>query len=180
METLIPEELSTTDTDIESDSLSWLAPVPTGTPDTDDPELNITCRTKSALAAVPDIIAQVLPLLAIDGQTLKVNFILNANHRFAPGQAPQICSVSIDDRSGIIWLQSKSMNLFQVNFPSKAELAIQNQLRARLKFQRFGVPIVFAFRLKYREGPATPRQAKKVVLLATIMPNSRVVVLSRA
>jgi hypothetical protein len=175
METVTPAELSATDT--EPDSLGWLTPVPAGTPDTDDPELNITCRTKSALAAVPDIVSQVLPLLVIDGQTLEVNFLLNANHRFVPGQAPQTCSVSIDD---IIWLQGRSMNLFQVDFPSKEQLAMQNQLRARLKFQRFGVPIVFAFRLKYREGPATPRKAKKVVLLATIMPNSRVVTLSRA
>jgi hypothetical protein len=175
MDTLSPVELAAVET--PEDSLTWISPGSFDTPDNDDPELRITCRTKSALAAVPDIISQVFPLLVVDGQTLEVNFILNANHRFNPGLAPQSCTASIDD---ITWLPTRSMNLFQVDFPAKTELAAQNQLRARLKFQRFGIPIVFAFRLKYREGPATPRQVKKVVLLATIMPNSRDVMLAKA
>ena len=45
----------------------------------DDPELRITCRTRTALPAVPDIIGGVLPLLVIDGQALEVNFLINPN-----------------------------------------------------------------------------------------------------
>ncbi|HYD81130.1 MAG TPA: hypothetical protein VEC06_15095 [Paucimonas sp.] len=160
----------------EAEQADWLSVSLYDYYDADDPELRITCRTKSALAAVPDIISMVPPLLVIDGQTLEVNFTINANHRFFPGSAPQSCGVSVDD---IQWLPTRSSNLFQVDFPNKAELAVQNMLRARLKFERFGIPIVFAFRLKYREGPMTPRQAKKVVLLATIMPNSRDVALTK-
>lgn len=142
-----------------------------------DPEANITCRTKSTLALVPDIISEVPPLLVVDGQTLEVDLTLNANHVFKPGNAPPSCASSVDD---IVWVRELSQNLFQVDFPAKVELAAGNRLRARIKFERFGVNIVFAFRLKYREGPApAPRPAKKVVILATIMPNSRVVSLSR-
>jgi hypothetical protein len=173
MDTVSPADLSTA----ESDAVSWVMPATLDTQDYDDPELRITCRTKTALPAVPDIMSMVLPLLVIDGQTLELNFVLNANHRFVPGQAPQTCTQSVDD---ITWLQARSKNLFQVDFPDKESLAIQNQLRARVKFERLGDPIVFAFRLKYREGPGVPRQPKKVVLLATIMPRSRDVVLTKA
>jgi len=173
MDTTSPTDVAIPDTD----SLNWLSTGFATSPDDDDPELRITCRTKSSLPAVPNIISEVAKLLVIDGQTLEVNFTLNANHRFVPGQAPQTCTVSVDD---ITWLPTRSMNLFQVDFPAKAELAAQNKLRARLKFERFGMPIVFAFRLKYREGPYAPRQAKKVVLLATIMPNSRDVTVAKA
>lgn len=175
MESLSLAETSADETD--TDTVSWIMPASFETPDYDDPELRISCRTKTALPAVPDLVSMVFSLLVIDGQTLEVNFILNANHRFIPGQAPQSCASSIDD---IIWLPTRSKNLFQVDFPEKEQLAMQNQLRARLKFERFGEPIVFAFRLKYREGPGAPRKAKKVVLLATIMPRSRDVALTRA
>jgi hypothetical protein len=157
-----------------TEATGWLTPLPSEI----DPEVQITCRTKSALAVVPNIISEVPPLLVVDGQTLEVNFTLNANHVFRPGEAPNTCSSSVDD---IVWVRELSMNLFQVDFPAKVELAANNRLRARIKFERFGVPIVFAFRLKYREGPGpAPRPAKKLVILATIMPASRVVTLSRA
>lgn len=148
----------------------------TNLPDGDDPEIRILCRTRSRLPAVPDIISEVAKLLVIDGQTLEVNFTLNLNHRFVPGEAPRTCAESVDD---ILWLPTRSMNLFQVDFPDRQLLATQNRLRARIKFERLGVPIVFGFRLKYREGPEAPRAAKKVVLLATIMPGSRDVTLTR-
>ena len=69
------------------------------------------------------------------------------------------------------------MNLFQVDFSFKAELAADNKLR-RVKFERLGIPIVFAFRLKCREG-RQPRMPKKVVLLATVMPRSRDVAVTK-
>lgn len=174
MNTSSPASLSSPDTTEEL--VTWLSPASSDTPDFDDPELNISCRSKTALAAMPNIISEVAKLLVINGQTLEVNFTLNPDHRFVPGDAPRTCSTSIDD---ITWLQARSENLFQVDFPFKAELAAQNRLRATLKFKQFGVRIVFAFRLKYREGPETPRLAKKVVLLATIMPMSRDVALAK-
>lgn len=174
MTTSSPARFSSMETATDSDKL--LSPASLNTQDFDDPELNISCRSKTALAAVPNIISEVARLLVIDGQTLEVNFTLNADHRFVPGDAPASCSTSVDD---ITWLQTRSENLFQVDFPFKAELAAQNRLRATLKFNRFGVKSVFAFRLKYREGPGAPRQARKVVLLATIMPGSRDVVLMK-
>lgn len=151
-------------------------PTPTAAVPSDDDEIQITCRTRSALQAVPDIISQADRLLLIDGQTLELNFTLNQNHRFIPGDAPRTCEASIDD---ITWLPSRSENLFAVEFPFKGELAQQNKLRARVKFERLGQKIVFAFRLKYREGPATPRTARKAVLLATILPPDREVTVTR-
>jgi len=172
----IPSPDTLASPDAAAESAGWLSSDSLNAQDIDDPELNISCRSKTMLAAVPDIISDVARLLVIDGQTLEVNFGINPNHRFVPGDAPRTCSASIDD---ITWLQTRSQNLFQVDFPFKDLLAAQNQLRATLKFNRFGENIVFAFRLKYREGPQTPRQAKKVVLLATIMPRSRDVLLMK-
>lgn len=160
----------------EAESPSWISPASFDVLDADDPELNIICRTKTSLAAVPDIISMVFPLLVIDFQTIELNFIINPDHRFVPGEAPASCSTSVDD---IVWLPARSSNVFQVVFPAKAELAAQNRLRATVKFSRFGVPIVVGFRLKYREGPGRPRLARKAVLLATVMPGARNVTLTK-
>jgi hypothetical protein len=146
----------------------WLSPPASS--DVDDPEVQITCRTKSTLPLTPDILSEVDDLSVIDGQTIQVGFTLNPNHRLVPGQAPSSCPASVDD---VLWVSDRSMDLFEVDFVDKPGNAAQNRIVADLKFQRFGVPIVFAFRIKYREGPATPRVPKKVVVLATIMPGSR-------
>jgi hypothetical protein len=148
----------------------------------DDPELNISCRTKTTLRVEPDIISAKEEALLIFFEDdnfrsgLEINLRLNRNHTFVPGAAPRTCSTSVDD---FLWLRDQSKNLDDVLFPRKLELAQGNLLRAQLKFQQLGEDIVFAFRLKYREGPATPRAAKKVVILATIKPRSRVVNLTK-
>ena len=121
---------------------------------------------------MPDIITQALPVILFDGQTLIFDFILNGIHRFNPGDAPSSCP-SVDD---ITWLPTRSENVFQVDFPFKVELAADNKLRALVKFSRLGEKIVFAFRLKYREGPGPQRVPRKVVLLATVnSPNPNVI-----
>jgi hypothetical protein len=145
----------------------------------DDPELNISCRTKTILMVEPDIISAKAKAIVVTlpdfTLAVEINLTLNPNHVFKPGQAPRTCSTSVDD---IVWLPGRSTNLNDVLFPDKVELAAQNKLRAQLKRQRL-VDITFAFRLKYREGPATPRAAKKVVILATIRAGDDLVNLAK-
>lgn len=144
-----------------------------------DPELNIGCRTKTTLPVEPDIISakeEAILIFFDDFKSgLEINLRLNPTLVFKPGEAPSTCPTSVDD---IVWLPGRSTNLVEVLFPRKFELAQGNLLRAQLKFKQLG-DIVFAFRLKYREGPAAPRAAKKVVILATIKARSRVVNLAK-
>ena len=145
----------------------------------DDPELNIGCRTKTTLMVEPDIISakEKAVVITLPDFTLavEINLTLHPHLVFRPGEAPRTCPTSVDD---ILWLPGRSTNLNAVLFPGKVELAAQNKLRAQLKRQLLA-DITFAFQLKYREGPAAPRAAKKVVILATIKAGDDVVNLAK-
>ncbi|MCW7540148.1 hypothetical protein OOT46_20140 [Aquabacterium sp. A7-Y] len=141
-----------------------------------DDELHVSCRTKSKLAAVPDILSTVLPVLVVSGNEIILDFIIHANHSFRPGEAPRSCPESLDD---IGWLPAMSANITGVAFPFKVELAALNKLRARVKFERLGQDIVLAFRLKYREGPDTPRDPKKAAFKVTVPPGQNMPIVTR-
>lgn len=125
-----------------------------------DIDATISCRTRSQLPLVPDIIQQAT-LRRVSAQSFQLDLLLNPNNiSFNPGVAPQLCVTSPD---GAVYLPTLSENV-----PGAPQVVpLSGRVIFSFSVANPNLRTLFGFRLKFEEQRIQPR---KVVVQAFIPP----------